>query len=167
MANSTICEHVVTSYHISLHFLLGQEWSHVPQKTRSSCKSSSYTYSKRQRAVLVYGQQAVFRSSMYCGKQHTVAASTAAKAVHSNHNKFSKQQQHKQRRVPTACSSDTQVLLLQVTTTPAAWGLRQAAATHYCTAVCCIQQAVATVPGTYKHKRVRAYVHQYTFVCLD
>ena len=39
-----------------------------------------YKCSKRQQAVLVYAQQAVFSSSMQCSKQHKVAASNAAKA---------------------------------------------------------------------------------------
>ena len=83
-------------------------------KKESSSKSSSYTYSKWQQELLVFGQQAVFRSSNWCSKQHQVAASSAAKAVYNNSEKCSKQhqQQHEQLRVPTASSSDTQLLLL-------------------------------------------------------
>ena len=75
-----------------------------------------------QPAVLRYGQQAVSSSSKQCSKVHTVTASSAAKTAYSNREKCSKQQQHKPLRVPTARSSDTQLVLLlyEVTGTAAA-----------------------------------------------
>ena len=131
---------------------------------------------KQQHVVLVYVEQAAvnracMRTASNIQKQHVVqqAAYSSSKQCGTSSLSLQGDVKHaaaaEQAATRTSVSSDTQLLLLhEVTTTAAAWGLRPASATHYCTAVCSIQLATATVPGTYT--RVSAYVHQYTFIPL-
>ena len=75
----------------------------------SGSKPCLYTDSKQYSEAAYVVQQAAYSGSKQCS------------TVYSNGEKCSKQQQHKELRVPTASSSDTQLLLLyEVTTTAAA-----------------------------------------------